>query len=179
MASEYLISTRDRVLEIVRGLSGPQWSFSPTPDSWSTAQVIEHLAIIEGRVHSVIANLPNAPHAGPDRINATLDEIILTEVPKRTVKIPAPPPVWPSGQWSPAEALSRFVENRRHTLELLTSVQCLRGRVFPHPILGELDGYQWILALAGHNARHIEQMLEVKACAGFPESLVMAAVSLH
>jgi hypothetical protein len=31
-----------------------------------------------------------------------------------------------------------------------------------------MDGYQWILAVAAHSARHTQQILEVKADPKFP-----------
>jgi hypothetical protein len=34
--------------------------------------------------------------------------------------------------------------------------------------LGDLDGYQWLLLLASHTDRHVAQMEEVKAQAGYP-----------
>jgi hypothetical protein len=37
-----------------------------------------------------------------------------------------------------------------------------------HPVLGPLDGYEWILAAAAHSERHTKQILEVKADPNFP-----------
>jgi hypothetical protein len=39
---------------------------------------------------------------------------------------------------------------------------------YPHPLLGELDMYQWILIAGGHEGRHIAQIGRIKAAAGFP-----------
>ena len=33
----------------------------------------------------------------------------------------------------------------------------------------KLDGYEWILLIAGHSERHTKQMLEVKANPNFPK----------
>ena len=35
-------------------------------------------------------------------------------------------------------------------------------------VLAPMDGYQWIIATAGHSDRHTQQILEVKADGGFP-----------
>ncbi|HZS53944.1 MAG TPA: DinB family protein [Bryobacteraceae bacterium] len=167
--SEYLVTTRDRLIEATSNLSDPQWHFKPGPESWSIAEILEHVVIIEGRVHAIIGRMPGAPLAEADRMNWQLEEMIRTKVPDRSEKITAPPPVQPSHQWSPAETLPRFLERRARTLELLTEATSLRGHVVLHPILGPLDGYQWILAVAAHTDRHISQILEVKGCSGFPE----------
>jgi hypothetical protein len=46
----------------------------------------------------------------------------------------------------------------------------LRGRVWPHPLFGLWDGYQWLLATAAHTERHIQQIREAKADHNFPTS---------
>ena len=44
----------------------------------------------------------------------------------------------------------------------------LRGHAAPHPAFRMLDGYQWILLLSGHAARHTAQIEEVKRAPGYP-----------
>ena len=169
-ATDYLLSTRHNLVEAVGGLSDSQWVFKPADDCWSIAEIVEHVAVIENRVHAVVGRMQEAPLCEPDRVNSPIDERILAEVVRRTIKIKAPEAVWPSHRWSPRESLARFVASRSRTMELLVETPCLRGRVLPHPVLGSCDGYQWILAVAAHNARHTEQILEVKRCRGFAET---------
>ena len=52
-ASRHLSTTRDVLVEAVAGLSPLQWSFRPTDESWSIAEILEHLVLIEGRVHTI------------------------------------------------------------------------------------------------------------------------------
>jgi hypothetical protein len=40
---------------------------------------------------------------------------------------------------------------------------------YPHPFLGELDMYQWILIAGGHEGRHVAQIKRIKSEAGFPQ----------
>jgi len=40
---------------------------------------------------------------------------------------------------------------------------------YTHPAFGVLDGYQWLLLLSSHSARHTEQIEEVKADRNFPK----------
>lgn len=169
-ASQFLIFTRDSLTEAISGLSNAQWHFKPAPETWSVAENVEHLAILEWRVQFVVAALPGASPAEPNRNNSEVEQIILTRTPDRDTKLQAPPVARPSGEWAPAESLARFLKSRAHTLELLISAPCLRGRVLPHPFFGPWDGYQWILAVAGHTARHVGQIMEVKSCPGFPSA---------
>lgn len=168
-ASRQLSATRDTIIALVAELSIAQWNFTPTSDTWSIAENLEHIALIEGRVHATIANMGNAPEA-PSTINRSeMDELIVNEVPKRTTKVKAPAPVCPAGRWTGVEALQCFLANREHTMQLLDA-PLLRGRVWPHPLFGPWDGYQWLLATAAHTERHIQQIREVKADRNFPTS---------
>ena len=169
-AARYLAATQDRMAETMKGLSDAQWNFKPAPDRWSIAEVMEHLAIIEGRIGEIVGKLGEAPVDAPDRNVKQVDAFVLADVPSRYPRITAPERVAPSGRCTGAEALERFLRSRVQTLELLASSPHLRGRVLPHPIYGPWDGYQWILAAGGHCARHTGQILEVKAHSNFPGS---------
>ena len=178
-AAAYLTRTKDSLLHVISDLTDTQWHFKPAADRWSVAEILEHLVLIEHRVHGIIEHMPEAPCADADRNNAEIEKIILTEVPRRSPKYTAPPHVSPMHETLPAELLKSFVEHRAATIELLETAPALRGHVAPHPILGLWDGYQWILAASAHTARHTAQILEVKAEAGFPETRGVSVVSLH
>ncbi len=178
-ATRYLLTTRDGLVEAVSGLSDAQWAFRPDPDWWSSAGIVEHLVLIEDRVHAIVGQMQAAPLCEPDRVHSQVDEMILAKVPKRFTQIKAPEPLWPSQRWGPVESLARFVASRDRTVELLAEAPCLRGHVLPHPVLGLWDGYQWILAVAAHSARHTEQILEIKAHGGFPDGQGASSEPLH
>jgi hypothetical protein len=168
-ASRHLAVTRDVLVESVTGLSSLQWGFRPNYDSWSTAEILEHLALIEGRGHAIIGNMSSAPAAESTDKQIEMDEVILNEVPKRSTKLKAPEPVCPVGRWSGEEALQCFLTSREPTMQLLAA-PLLRGRVRPHPLFGPWDGYQWLLATGSHTARHIDQIREIQADVHFPGS---------
>ncbi len=167
-AVQYLQRSRDALVEALRGLTDAQWKFKPAPDRWSIAEIMEHVAFIEGRIQEIIGQLPAAPADSPMREVKQVDAFICFYVPSRELKVQAPERIQPTGRWSGPAALEHFLEGRKRTLELLASAPHLRGRVLPHPIFGPWDGYQWILAGAGHSARHTSQIREVKAAPNFP-----------
>ena len=142
-ASRYLAVTRDTLVESAGRLSAAQSNFKPAPNHWSTAEIVEHVALIENRVHVIIERMSDAPAAAPDWEQAQVDAFILAEVPQRALKVAAPPPVCPCHGWSTPEAIDRFLENREETTSLLSS-SSLRGHVVAHPIFGSWDGSQWI-----------------------------------
>jgi len=168
-ATRHLAGTRDALVESVTGFSPLQWGFRPNYDSWSTAEILEHLALMEGRIHVIIGNMSSAPEAESTGNQTEMDEVILNEVPNRSTRLKAPEPVCPGGRWSGEEALQCFLTSRERTIQLLTA-PLLRGRVRPHPLFGPWDGYQWLLATGSHTARHIDQIREIKADFHFPGS---------
>jgi hypothetical protein len=168
-ANRHLAVTRDALVESVTGFSPSLGGFRPNCDSWSTAEILEHLALMEGRIHVIIGNMSSAPEAESTGKQTEMDEVILNEVPNRSTKLKAPEPVCPKGCWSGEEALQCFLTNRERTMQLLTA-PLLRGRVRPHPLVGPWDGYQWLLATGSHTARHIDQIREIKADFHFPGS---------
>jgi DinB superfamily len=167
-AARHLSVTRGYLVETVSGLSTAQWDFKPDDDTWSIAENLEHLVLIEGRVHAIIANMRNAPEPASSEGQIEMDTIVLNEVPKRSIKVKAPAPVCPANRWSGVEALQSFIAVREQTMQLLAA-PLLRGRVMPHPLFGPWDGYQWLLAAGSHTARHTEQIREVKADRNFPQ----------
>jgi len=166
-AARHLSVTRGYLFETVCGLTQAQWDFKPDDETWTIAENLEHLVLIERRVHDIIADMSNAPEATSSEGQSEMDNIIVNDVPRRSIKVKAPAAVCPSNRWGGVEALQLFLENRDRTMQLLAA-PLLRGRVRPHPIFGAWDGYQWLLAVGSHTVRHTEQIREVKANPNFP-----------
>jgi hypothetical protein len=166
-ASRHLSVTRGFLLESVSGLSAAQWDFKPTNDIWSIAEIMEHVVLIETSIHGIIESVNDASGTVPEADRSEMDEFILNQIPKRSRKGKSPPQACPTGRWSGPEALQHFVVCREQSTRLLVTRR-LRGHMFPHPVFGPWDGYQWLLAAASHGARHTEQMREVKAHQNFP-----------
>ncbi len=85
-AFHYLNETRDGVISAVKGLSEAQWNFKPAPDRWSVAEIVEHLALVEGFAKSVLDRMPQAPPPAAGFNAAEVDDMILARVPE-----PIPP----------------------------------------------------------------------------------------
>jgi DinB superfamily len=168
-ASRYLSLTRVAFVESTVGLSPLQWEFKPGTDRWSIAEIVEHVALIEDRVHAIIEKMKDAPEAASESDWIQIDDLILKEVPKRTRRVKAPESVCPTHRWSGAEALQHFTGSRQKTIQLVLGPS-LRGHVVPHPVYGPWDGYQWLLAAGAHSARHTEQIVEVKSDTNFPQT---------
>lgn len=155
-----------------RDLSQSRFHFKPGPDRWSIAENAEHVTVAElGSVKLMKGRLIRGP-TPPDVLAATAgaDERIEQRLAVRDRRYPAPEFVLPEGRWStPAEMEAVFTESRAALIEFLeTTPLDLSAFAAPHPALGPLTGLQWAHFLARHCLRHVEQIEEVKATAGYP-----------
>ncbi len=169
---QYLEQTRDGVVAAVSGLSDAQLHFKAGPDRWSIAECLEHIALAEDFLFmNVQQNVMKAGPGASDRDYVKIDAAILAMVPDRSHKAQAPPPLVPTGRWTPDEALQHFLASREKTIEFMKTEPGLRAHTVEMPPMGQqLDGYEWLLFIAAHSKRHTEQIEEVKADPNFPKS---------
>jgi len=168
---KYLQQTRDGVVAATKGLSEAQMKFKPAPDRWSVAETLEHIALAEDFLfQNVTDKIMKAPAGPAGRDTAKIDGMVLAMIPDRSHKAQAPPPLVPTGRWTPAETLDRFLKSRERTIAFLESTPDLREHVSDSPIGQQLDAYEWLLFIAAHSERHTKQILEVKADPNFPKN---------
>ncbi len=168
-----LQATHDAFLKSIAGLSEKQWRFKPGPDRWSVAEVSEHIAVSESSLLAFVQKQIMQSPADPAKRAevAGKDEIILTKIPDRSHKAQAPEFLKPTNRWATqAELTKAFEDSRRATMDYVrTTNDDLRDHFGPHPVLGPLDAYQWILLISAHSERHTKQIEEVKADPNFPK----------
>jgi hypothetical protein len=166
-------TTRDNFLKSISGLSEKQWTFKSAPDRWSVAEVAEHITVSESTLGGLVQlRLMQSPAAPEKREQVKgKDELILTKVPDRSHKAQAPEFLRPTGRWATEAELTKAFEDARaaNIHYISTTNEDLRDHFFDHPAFGTLDGYQWLLLISAHSARHTEQIEEVKADPNFPK----------
>jgi len=167
-------TTRDNFLKSIAGLSQAQWTFKPAPGRWSVAEVAEHITVSESTLFGLVQKQIMTPAAAPEKREQVKgkDELILEKVPDRSHKVQAPEFLRPTGRWATEAELTKvFEESRAATMDYVrTTNDDLRDHFFDHPVLGTLDGYQWLLLISAHSARHTAQIEEVKADPNFPKN---------
>ena len=171
LALHHLAASRERLIEAVAGLSAEQRSFRPAENRWSVFDCVEHLTVVEAFVYGQMQRvLATAPDASKKSVVQGKSQLILEHVPTRNRRVKGPEPVMPTGRWPVFEDLLREFETvRARTTHFAAETEAdLESHFFPHPILGDLDCYQWLLFLGTHCERHVRQLEEVKADPGFP-----------
>jgi DinB family protein len=139
------------------------------PDTWSAAEVLEHLHRVERGIARLLVygrGRAEAEGIGEERddssVMACMDQFHLI---RRGPRISAPEQVRPRGEYSAARALVALAESRQALLSAVEAVDglALGEIVHSHPWLGELNLYQWVLFLGQHEARHAAQIQEIAA----------------
>jgi hypothetical protein len=162
---DHLTTHRATLRAALDAVSPAERERQPAPDRWSAAQVLEHLAIVEGQIAALLkrglrraladgvlpADLEHAPVVPSIDAQALLDR-------ERTFA--ARPEVSPSHGWTAAHAWAELERSRTSLREVLLAADGLDTRAIraPHPFLGALTFHQWIAFAGFHEARHAAQI---------------------
>lgn len=170
---QLLEDSRAKLRAAVDGLSLAQWSYQPAEDRWSVGLVAEHIMRTEvglfGQAQRALGTPENPEWETKTKGKA---EFIARAMPSRTTKVQAPLEVRPEGKLSREEVLAQFEKLRARSIDFArTTDRPLKAHTSEHPfpVFGTLNAYQWILYIPWHTERHLKQIEEVKAHAGFPK----------
>lgn len=132
----------------------------PAEDRWSVSEVVEHLAIVEDRICTLLKRQLSQPSETPVEGMTTITVEFLLD---RNQKRVASESSQPSGALETEEALDALDRIRAETCETVRASESFPlDRVsMPHPLLGPLDFHNWIIFLAGHEMRHAAQIREI------------------
>jgi len=170
-AIQYLESTKKDVLDATSGLTPAQWNFKPAPDRWSIAECMEHIAAAEDFILGNIENgVMKAPPA-PGRDVVAIDAGIIENVPARKTKVQAPGEIKPSNRFgSPQGSIDHFIASRAKTEAFVKNTPGLRDHAADSPAGSKWDAYEFVLLIAAHSERHVNQIKEVKADPNYPKN---------
>jgi hypothetical protein len=163
-----LRSSRDALRETIGVLTEEEWCRKPALDAWSPAQCAQHIIRVEADTFDKLRETIRTAQPGPQPGTEGKDKLLIRAMPNRTRKVPAP-------EWADTRSLTPqrdvvLAEFGRVRGALISYVETTTGDLrqygFPHFVLGPLDGYQWLLAMALHCERHTAQIKESLARAG-------------
>jgi uncharacterized damage-inducible protein DinB len=160
---EQLNTNRKYLLSVLDGLSDIQLNWKPNELTWSIAQIVQHIATVEGGAAQFIQlGLAQEPNFVPRDI--PLEKMVLD----RSNKANAPERLHPSAEPKTLAQLKEILHNSQaQFLGALNSIEDVSlldktAPPIPHPIFGHLSTNQWITAVPLHEQRHIKQIEEVK-----------------
>jgi hypothetical protein len=164
---EYADAQRRALLAAVSTLPRERWTERPGAGRWSIVELLEHLYKVEhGCARAIARGVADARAAGhpmetdEHSVRGSLDAFGLRD---RSRPREVPDLVAPGGGWSPQEALDRLTASRAELHDAMRAGDGLAlGSVYQkHARLGEIDIYRWILFVAEHEERHVQQAAEI------------------
>jgi len=138
----------------------------PESGRWSVVEVLEHLSILERRLSGAFRRqLDQARAAGLREETETSSVLgrLSFDVLDRDRKLVAPDVVQPTATVDLSTAWQALEQSREGLLAVMADGDgfALDELTFPHPVLGTLTLYQWYEFIAGHEARHTAQIVEI------------------
>ena len=176
-AIDSLNVTKDALHQSLAGLSDAQLTYKPTADSWSVAECVEHIALVEKRILYAIQASMDAPTEPEKRAEIKVSDVdVIKAVRSRTTRLSAPDHTVPTGHFGDtATALAAFDAQRTAAISYVETVSGdLRTHYFTHFVLGQLDAYQAVLLMSAHCERHRKQIEAVKTNPDYPVTGVSA-----
>lgn len=173
-AIDYLKNTKEDLLKSIKSLSEEQLNFKSSPESWSVAECVEHIAISETNLFAMIQGTLKEEANPAKRSEVKLsDESVFNAITDRTYKVQTQEPFKPTGKFGSHEGtVKEFLTKRDGNIKYIKSTSDdLRNHFFTFPVeaLGTVDSYQLFLFMAGHTKRHTLQIEEVKNNPAFPK----------
>lgn len=155
-----LRQSRDRYLKLLKGINDETAKKTPADGGWSVLQIAEHVLIAERQMLNLWIK-----YAVPGKSDPAKDDAVARGVADRSRKDLAPESSLPKGKvLNMAQAFEQFDFYRGQTIGYVEATEeDFRMKVVKHPLVGEIDGYQLFLLMAGHAERHAAQIEEVKA----------------
>ena len=149
----------------VAGLTTAQQTWRPGPTAWSVTDVVEHLAVAEAQYWTQLQASLTRPLGQKSTVS---DDRILWYGIDRTQRDRTGDARVPTGRYKgAADALAVFNRQRGEMRAFAsTTKEDLRGRLLED---SPMDVYQWLLMISSHSQRHILQIREIKASAGYPK----------
>lgn len=135
----------------------------PSADRWSVAEILEHLAIVEQSVATLIATRGRQPLPDGGEPTVPLDDARVARLRGRERRIEVPDRMRPRGTLTVDAAVQALGASRAALLDAVQRADpaALAQRSYVHPIVGRIVLRDWIAFVAHHEARHAEQIREI------------------
>ncbi len=169
-----LENSRISLSAALESVTQKQSEFRPDSNTWSVLQVVEHLALSENFLFGLMKQMLDQTKPVPDEEKLPdpreMDQLILTRIPDRSQKAKAPEQATPKDAYrNRDEALLAFAQRREKTMEFVRETKLdLRRSRGPSPV-GTMDAHQWLLMIAAHTNRHVQQIEELRRHELFPK----------
>lgn len=160
----YLDETRARLVETAHAMNPTFAQIRPRDEEWSAAENLSHLAAVEQSVLRLVAKAIEESRdieLGVDEsAESVLGSLDRFRVASGVPKVIAPERIAPEPNASVADSLASLTATREQLREFMLGCGDLNLSAIkrPHPMLRDLNLYQWVLFVAQHEERHRQQI---------------------
>jgi hypothetical protein len=165
-----LKDTKNEVLKSVKGLSDAQLNYKVSPDKWSITECIYHITLSEKILWNQFSDaMKDSPKPDERKEIKVGDEELVNLIEDRRHGVKTVDQLKPeTATWKNlTEALGAFKGARTdHIKYAKSTTEDLRNHIIQLPF-GKVDAYQFILFVAAHSSRHLQQINEIKSAPGF------------
>jgi hypothetical protein len=155
-----LDSIHQKLLATVTPLDDIRFSQRPSDDSWSIAEIIHHLCLVEERV---IDQLEKGLASAPGKAGILGRVVPTAIVASRVVRVKAPKAVVPNNAPGKTQVIQNLDAARLKLKDLCMQhgSERLRQVALDHPFLGKIDGTSAVSFVGYHEVRHYKQICEI------------------
>lgn len=166
-----LTETKEFLEKSIKGLSTEQLNFKSSPESWSVAECVEHIAISESMIFGMAEGGLKTPADASKRADVKMsDEQIFGMISDRSGKVKTSEAFVPTGKFGSYDgSVTEFLAKRDSHINYIKTTQDDLRNHYATLAFGLIDAYQVVVFMAGHTKRHTLQIEEVKANANFPK----------
>lgn len=146
-----------------RDLTEDRWVSRPDAESWSPAEIVEHVAAAEVALFGQLQAAVGQGATHPPFRTSHPDERIRHFVLDRGARFQTVPAIVPNERYGNFPGALEALEASRIKLRsfIRDMGPDIRDHGFPSPVSDErIDGYQMLLFIVGHADRHVEQIEE-------------------
>ncbi|MGD2092779.1 MAG: DinB family protein [Candidatus Aminicenantes bacterium] len=157
-------NARTTLFRTVEGLSQKEFDKQPDSGQWSVGEILHHIYILENQVTKLLEKQVEkakkrgiGPDLNTESLIKSLDRFAFETA---ETKLKAPSSVEPRQGIEKKKLIELLQHSRTALLEIVSAAGSydLSELIFPHPILGRLNMYEWILLIGKHDDRHRTQI---------------------
>lgn len=169
---EHLDTYHTELVRAVEAIPASLREREPAEGRWSVAAVLEHLAIVDeaiaGRLTNTLAVAREAGLSHESDDDSILRRLDINMILDRGKPRSASAQSQPRRSVGAAEALAHYERAYAQVCDLVREYDglALGSVTAPHPALGDIDIYQWLLFLGAHEGRHADQIREIGEALG-------------
>jgi hypothetical protein len=151
-----LQTVTNKLIQQLQSFTPDVFTRKANEQSWSAADVAEHLLIVNKNLSYVLKTEGAVPDRAPDKKLAIIKESLSD----RNLKLVAPENVKPTGTVQNQQELISSLQHCMQVLQHIVQEKDLHELCtqYPHPRLGRLTRLEWFYFIIYHTDRHCHQL---------------------